>query len=77
MASRINGDQQLRSVIPRCDYQRRSQAALPGDLIRIAEPTLFSRLVIATSCKHTLSQLAVRSIAMLESKILPLYGTAT
>jgi LysR family nitrogen assimilation transcriptional regulator len=46
-------------------------------VIRIAEPTLFSRLAIATSSKHTLSQLAIQSIAMLESKILPLYGTAT
>ena len=45
-------------------------------VIRITEPTLFSRLAIATSSKHTLSQLAVQSIAMLESKILPLYGNA-
>jgi LysR family nitrogen assimilation transcriptional regulator len=45
-------------------------------VIRITEPTLFSRLAIATSSKHTLSQLAIQAIAMLESKILPLYGTA-
>jgi LysR family nitrogen assimilation transcriptional regulator len=46
-------------------------------VIRITEPTLFSRLAIATSSKHTLSQLAIQAIAMLESRILPLYGTAT
>ncbi|MFM0115148.1 LysR family transcriptional regulator [Paraburkholderia nemoris] len=45
-------------------------------VIRITEPTLFSRLAIATSSKHTLSQLAIQAIAMLESKILPLYGNA-
>jgi LysR family nitrogen assimilation transcriptional regulator len=45
-------------------------------VMRITEPTLFSRLAIATSSKHTLSQLAVQAIAMLEAKILPLYGNA-
>jgi LysR family nitrogen assimilation transcriptional regulator len=45
-------------------------------VMRITEPTLFSRLAIATSSKHTLSQLAIQAIAMLESKILPLYGNA-
>ncbi|QYD68181.1 LysR family transcriptional regulator [Paraburkholderia edwinii] len=44
-------------------------------ILRISEPTLFSRLAIATSTKHTLSQLAVQSIAMLESSVLPLYGS--
>jgi LysR family transcriptional regulator, nitrogen assimilation regulatory protein len=44
-------------------------------IVRITEPTLFSRLAIATSTKHTLSQLAVQSIAMLESNVLPLYGS--
>jgi LysR family transcriptional regulator, nitrogen assimilation regulatory protein len=43
-------------------------------ILRVSEPTLFSRLAIATSTKHTLSQLAVQSIAMLESSVLPLYG---
>ncbi|MDR7003761.1 LysR family transcriptional regulator [Paraburkholderia strydomiana] len=42
---------------------------------RITEPTLFSRLAIATSSKHTLSQLAVQAIAMLEERALPLYST--
>jgi LysR family nitrogen assimilation transcriptional regulator len=46
-------------------------------ILRISEPTLFSRLAIATSTKHTLSQLAVQSIAMLESSVLPLYGSAS
>ncbi|MGH8780238.1 LysR family transcriptional regulator [Paraburkholderia sp.] len=44
-------------------------------LIRMTEPTLVSRLAIATSTKHTLSQLAIQSLAMLESRILPLYGS--
>ena len=44
--------------------------------MRITEPTLFSRLAIATSSKHTLSQMAIQAIAMLEAKILPLYGNA-
>jgi LysR family nitrogen assimilation transcriptional regulator len=44
-------------------------------ILRISEPTLFSRLAIATSTKHTLSQLAIQSIAMLESSVLPLYGS--
>jgi len=43
-------------------------------VIRITEPTLFSRLAIATSSKHTLSQLAVQAIAMLEERVLPLYS---
>ncbi|TGS73246.1 hypothetical protein, partial [Mesorhizobium sp. M8A.F.Ca.ET.181.01.1.1] len=43
-------------------------------VIRITEPTLFSRLAIATSSKHTLSQLAVQAIAMLEERALPLYS---
>jgi LysR family nitrogen assimilation transcriptional regulator len=47
----------------------------PFRIVRISEPTLFSRLAIATSTKHTLSQLAVQSIAMLESSVLPLYGS--
>ncbi|HEX7933291.1 MAG TPA: LysR family transcriptional regulator [Paraburkholderia sp.] len=42
-------------------------------VIRITEPTIFSRLAIATSSKHTLSQLAVQAIAMLEARALPLY----
>ncbi|APR35040.1 LysR family transcriptional regulator [Paraburkholderia sp. SOS3] len=46
-------------------------------ILRISEPTLFSRLAIATSTKHTLSQLAIQSIAMLESSVLPLYGSAS
>ena len=46
-------------------------------VIRITEPTLFSRLAIATSSKHTLSQLAIQAIAMLESRVLPLYGNAS
>jgi LysR family nitrogen assimilation transcriptional regulator len=46
-------------------------------VIRITEPTLFSRLAIATSNKHTLSQLAIQAIAMLESRVLPLYGNAS
>ncbi|MGI4857109.1 MAG: LysR family transcriptional regulator [Janthinobacterium lividum] len=41
---------------------------------RITEPTLYSRLAIATSSKHTLSQLAIQAIAMLESTVVPLYG---
>jgi LysR family nitrogen assimilation transcriptional regulator len=44
-------------------------------ILRISEPTLFSRLAIATSTKHTLSQLAIQSIAMLESSVLPLYDS--
>jgi LysR family transcriptional regulator, nitrogen assimilation regulatory protein len=43
-------------------------------ILRISEPSLFSRLAIATSSKHTLSQLASQSIAMLEAEVLPLYG---
>lgn len=43
-------------------------------VLRISEPTLYSRLAIATSSKHTLSQLAIQSIAMIEAKVLPLYG---
>ena len=43
---------------------------------RITEPTLLSRLAIATSSKHPLSQWAIQAIAMLESKVLPLYGNA-
>src|ERR1700754_2986266 len=45
-------------------------------IVRITEPSLFSRLAIATSTKHTLSQLAIQSIAMLEANVLPLYGSA-
>jgi LysR family nitrogen assimilation transcriptional regulator len=45
-------------------------------VIRITEPTLFSRLAIATSSKHTLSQLASQAIAMLEARVLPLYEKA-
>jgi LysR family nitrogen assimilation transcriptional regulator len=45
-------------------------------VIRITEPTLFSRLAIATSSKHTLSQLASQAIAMLEARVLPLYEQA-
>ncbi|MEZ0604196.1 LysR family transcriptional regulator [Paraburkholderia sp. IW21] len=45
-------------------------------VIRITEPTLLSRLAIATSSKHTLSRLAIQAIAMIESNILPLYGNA-
>jgi LysR family transcriptional regulator, nitrogen assimilation regulatory protein len=44
-------------------------------ILRISEPSLFSRLAIATSTKHTLSQLAIQSIAMLEANVLPLYGS--
>ena len=58
-----------------------SQQAITSDplkrrfqLLRIVEPTLFSHLAIATSKKHTLSQLAIQAIAMIESRILPLYG---
>ncbi|MGI4856284.1 MAG: LysR family transcriptional regulator [Janthinobacterium lividum] len=43
-------------------------------LTRITEPTLYSRLAIGTSSKHTLSQLAIQAIAMLESTVVPLYG---
>ncbi|GLU35032.1 LysR family transcriptional regulator [Trinickia caryophylli] len=43
-------------------------------VIRITEPTLYSRLAIATSRKHPLSQLAIQAIAMLEANIVPLYG---
>ncbi|QGZ66626.1 LysR family transcriptional regulator [Paraburkholderia acidisoli] len=45
-------------------------------VLRITEPTLFSKLAIATSSKHIPSQLATEAIAMLESQILPLYGKA-
>ena len=62
-------------------YAVLSQQAIASDplkrrfqLLRIVEPTLFSHLAIATSKKHTLSQLAIQAIAMLESRILPLYG---
>ena len=58
-----------------------SQQAITSDplkrrfqLLRIVEPTLFSQLAIATSKKHTLSQLAIQAITMIESRILPLYG---
>ncbi|WP_133645467.1 LysR family transcriptional regulator [Paraburkholderia flava] len=63
-------------------YAVLSLNAIAGDalkrrfrLIRMTEPTLVSRLAIATSTKHTLSQLATQSLAMLESRILPLYGS--
>lgn len=46
----------------------------PFSVRRITEPTLYSRLAIATSSKHTLSQLATQAIAMLEAKVVPLYG---
>ena len=58
-----------------------SQQAITSDplkrrfqLLRIVEPTLFSHLAIATSKKHTLSQLAIQAITMIESRIVPLYG---
>ncbi|URV28261.1 LysR family transcriptional regulator [Burkholderia gladioli] len=43
-------------------------------LTRITEPTLYSRLAIATSRRHPLPQLARQAIAMLEADVLPLYG---
>ena len=62
-------------------YAVLSQHAITGDapkrrfrVMRITEPTLYSRLAIATSSKHIPSQLATEAIAMLESQILPLYG---
>jgi LysR family nitrogen assimilation transcriptional regulator len=57
--------------------------AIPADLppghfrlTRITEPTLYSRLAIATSRRHPLPQLARQAIAMLEAQVLPLYGAA-
>src|SRR6266702_5232951 len=46
-------------------------------VVRITEPTLYSRLAVATSSKHTLSQLAIQAIAMLEARVLPLYGSSS
>lgn len=45
-------------------------------VVRIVEPTLYSRLAIASSRQHTLSQLAIQAIDMLEAKVLPLYGAS-
>ncbi|CAG9207393.1 Transcriptional regulator, LysR family [Burkholderia gladioli] len=45
-------------------------------LTRITEPTLYSRLAIATSRRHPLPQLARQAIAMLEADVLPLYGAS-
>ena len=45
--------------------------------IRVTQPTLRSRLVLATSRAHPLSRLAAQAIAMLEADVVPLYGRAS
>ena len=40
---------------------------------RIVQPTIESRMAIATSKQHPMSRLATRAVAMLESEIMPLY----
>jgi LysR family nitrogen assimilation transcriptional regulator len=42
-------------------------------LARIVRPTLLSRLTIATSSQHPVSQLATQAMAMIESELFPLY----
>jgi LysR family transcriptional regulator, nitrogen assimilation regulatory protein len=42
-------------------------------ITRITRPTLYSRLTIATSAQHPLSQLATEAIGMIETELLPLY----
>ncbi|MDR5832332.1 LysR substrate-binding domain-containing protein [Caballeronia sp. LP006] len=45
----------------------------PFSVTRIRQPTLHSRLTIATSSQHTLSHLAMEAIGLIESVVLPLY----
>jgi LysR family nitrogen assimilation transcriptional regulator len=45
--------------------------------IRVTEPTLYSRLALATSRSHPLSRLATQATAILESRVVPLYGRAS
>jgi len=45
----------------------------PFSVTRIRQPTLHSRLAIATSSQHTLSQLAMEAIGLIETAMLPLY----
>ena len=52
----------------RSDPQRRQ-----FDLTPIVSPALHSRLTLATSTRHPLSQLAIRLIEMMEQDILPIY----
>jgi LysR family nitrogen assimilation transcriptional regulator len=52
----------------RSDPQRRQ-----FDVTPIVAPTIRSRLTLATSTRHPLSQLAIRVIQMMERDILPLY----
>jgi LysR family transcriptional regulator, nitrogen assimilation regulatory protein len=42
-------------------------------ITRIEQPTLLSRLTIATSSQHPVSQLATQAIAMIEADLFPLY----
>jgi LysR family nitrogen assimilation transcriptional regulator len=42
-------------------------------IMRIVRPTLLSRLTIATSSQHPVSQLATQAMAMIESELFPLY----
>lgn len=52
----------------RSDPQRRQ-----FDITPITSPTIRSRLTLATSARHPLSQLAIQVIQMMERDILPLY----
>ena|SRR2546428_2292710 len=45
----------------------------PFSVTRIRQPTLHSRLAIATSSQHTLSQLAMEAIGLIETAMPPLY----
>ena len=45
----------------------------PFSVTRIRQPTLHSRLAIATSSQHTLSQLAMEAIGLIETAMLPFY----
>ncbi|GAB7540350.1 LysR substrate-binding domain-containing protein [Cupriavidus sp. 8B] len=47
----------------------------PFSVTRIAQPTLHTRLAIATSSQHTLSHLAMEAIGLIETAVLPLYTT--
>jgi LysR family transcriptional regulator, nitrogen assimilation regulatory protein len=42
-------------------------------ITRIVRPTLLSRLTIATSSQHPVSQLATQAMTMIESELFPLY----
>ncbi len=67
----------MKAWVTRCyrlTRPRATRSARRFKVSRITEPTLFSRLAVATSPKHTLSQLASQAITMIEAQVLPLYA---